>query len=60
MKAIIYLFTIAIGFAMCYASIQGCFKTSVAAEITTFCLGFVLVILVLFSIAEIIIKIPKR
>jgi len=57
---IIYLTTIAIGFALCYASIQGYLKTTTSAEIVTFCLGFLLIILGIFSGAELISKSLKN
>lgn len=56
-----FIVTIAIGFFMCYTSIVGYFKfASVSSEITTFCLGFLLIILSVFSGAEIIFKSLKN
>lgn len=56
MKTITYLMTIALGFMMCYLSIQGYFKTSVASEITTFSLGFTLLILTGYAVITNIFK----
>ena len=50
----------ALGFFMAYLSITGQFKTTVAGEIATFSLGFLLFLLGLISSIEIIYKSLKN